>query len=219
MAIAGAVNITYLAQDSGSYTVVSNTGGCPSDPSLPKAYSIFPKPVAGPVSGPDNPKRDETVTYTTTSEAGYTYQWSIVNGSIISGNGTVTITAKFTSIDSAIVGVVSKSTASNCSSLASVKRVLVTPASGLNEYSLVQALSVYPIPAKNILTVQTESTRTHQSVLKVVNLLGQVCQQQDVQLNSGTQKHSIDVSTLKKGIYFIELQSENQKAVKKFIVE
>lgn len=219
VAIQGAVNITYLAQDSGSYTVVSNTGGCPSDPSLPKAYSIFPKPVVGPVSGPDNPKRDETVTYSITGEAGYTYQWSIVNGSIVSGNGTSSITAKFTSIDSAIVGVVSKSTASNCSSLASVKRVLVAPAVGLNEYSLIQALTVYPIPAKDMLTVQTESTRAHASVLKVVNILGQACLQQDLQLSSGSQKHIVDVSSLKKGIYFIELHSGNQKTVKKFIVE
>ncbi|MES2690737.1 MAG: S8 family serine peptidase [Bacteroidota bacterium] len=219
VAIADAVKVVYLALDSGSYTVVSNMGGCPSDPSLPKTYAIFPKPVVGPVSGPENPKRDETVSYSVPNEAGYTYQWSIVNGSIITGNNTATITAKFNNADSAIVGVVSRSTASNCSSLASIKRVLVVPAVGLNEYTLINALSVYPIPAKAFLTVQTESIKAHQSTLKITNILGQVCLQQDLQLISGTQKHTLDVSTLKKGIYFVELQSGNQKTIKKFIVE
>lgn len=219
VAITGAVNVTYLANDSGSYTVISNTAGCPSDASLPKTYSIFPKPLVGTVSGPDNPKRDETVTYSVSDESGYTYHWSIVNGNVVSGNSTATITAKFTSIDSAVISVLSRSTASGCSSVASVKRILVAPAVGLNEQALIQALAVYPIPVKDVLTIHTESIRSHQSALKVINILGQVCMQQELQLNNGSQKHTLDVSSLTKGIYFIELQSENQKTVKKFIVE
>jgi PKD repeat protein len=217
--IAGSTAKTYVATDSGSYTVIANPGGCPSDASLPKAYTLHARPTVGAISGPDNPVRDQSVNYTVTSEAGHTYQWSIVNGIILSGNNTASVSVKFSSVDSGTISVVSKNTATTCTSTSSVKRLMVAPVSGLNEYAGLRSFNVYPVPAKTAVNVQLESTETHKAELKVVNLLGQTVKQQSVVIGTTVQTHTIDVSQLQKGIYFLELQNDQNRIVKKIVVE
>lgn len=217
--IAGATAKTYTATDSGSYTVIASPGGCPSDVSLPKIYTLHARPTVSTISGPDNPVRDQSVNYTVTSEAGHTYQWSIVNGNILSGNNTASVSVKFSTVDSGTISVVSKNTATTCLSIAAVKRLMVAPASGLNEYAGLRSFNVYPVPAKTAVNVQLESAETHKAELKVVNLLGQTVQQQSVVIGTTVQTHTIDVSQLQKGIYFLELQNDQNRIVKKIVVE
>lgn len=217
--INGAMGMTYLATDSGSYTVVSNSGGCPSDMSQPKTYAVFAKPLVGAITGTDNPNRDATVTYSVPAQSGHTYQWSISNGFITGGNTTASITAKFSTIDSALINVMSKSTATGCLSNPSLKRVKVEPAVGLTEYPMINTLSFYPVPAKDVLTLQVEGAKAHASNLKIVNILGQVCHEQALTISNGMQLHRINVSTLQKGIYFIELHDAENKLVRKVMIE
>jgi PKD repeat protein len=217
--ISGATAKTYSAGDSGSYTVVSMPGGCPSDHSPAKTYGLHARPAAGSISGPENPRRDETVTFTVPAQTGHTFQWTVTKGSIISGNNTESISARFTVIDSATVSVVSKQTSTGCTSEAATKRLLVAPAVGLNEYPDISSVSVYPVPVSAVLHLDIEGMRAHAPVISIVNVFGQVVMSESIHISTGKQRHSLDVSALKKGIYFIELQSPDNKLVKKIIVE
>lgn len=217
--IEGATSRTYAAADSGSYTVVAMPGGCASEHSAPKAYGMNTRPVVGEISGPENPHRDETVNFSVPDQAGHTFQWSVTKGSITAGNNTPTITARFTVVDSVEVSVVSKDAATGCTSVASTKSLYVIHAIGLGEYSSVGGVTVYPVPAGTVLNIGIEGIRPHTSTINVVNVLGQVVLQRDIVIASGLQTYSLDVSSLEKGLYFIELQHAGEKLVKKIIVE
>ncbi|MBO3099164.1 T9SS type A sorting domain-containing protein [Gelidibacter pelagius] len=72
--------------------------------------------------------------------------------------------------------------------------------------------SVYPNPVSNILTIETPVGANYK--LKVINQLGQLVLRQ----NKNTSSSSLDVSTLSKGLYFLNINSENDgKQTVKFI--
>lgn len=219
-AINGANAKVYSATDSGSYYVITTTGGCSSNESLTKTYSLLPRPSVGSITGNMSPIRGEANNYNVTAEAGLTYVWSISagKGTILSGNQTATISARFNVVDTATLFVISN-TAENCKSLPSKVVINVTPAVGLNEESGVRNLSVYPIPAKTVVNLKLEGLENGNAEVRIINMLGQVVHSQNINLTTGIQTHSIDVSTLHKGIYLIELQHSKNKLVKRIVVE
>lgn len=219
-AINGANAKIYSATDSGSYSVITTTGGCSSNESLTKTYSLLPRPLVGSITGNMTPVRGEANNYSVTAETGLTYVWSIAagKGNILSGNNTATISARFNVVDTVNVSVSSR-TGAGCQSLASTVVVNVTPAVGLNEASGIRNLSVYPIPAKTVVNLKLEGLENGNAEVRIVNMLGQVVHSQNINLTTGIQTHSIDVSTLNKGIYLIELQHSKNKLVKRIVVE
>jgi hypothetical protein len=79
--------------------------------------------------------------------------------------------------------------------------VLATIPTGLNETSFSSSISIYPNPTNTTLFIKTETNNSVQ--YQIINSIGQVLQQEKLK---GT---SIDVSSLSKGIYFIQLKDEN----------
>lgn len=76
-----------------------------------------------------------------------------------------------------------------------------------------QALSVFPNPAMDELTVQSNRPLTK---LELVSVMGQVVLSESI---SGTQ-HELDLSGLSPGVYFVNIYSINQKVVgKKLVVQ
>lgn len=85
------INVTWGTAGGGNLRVLDsvNATGC-------KAYSLFfvvtknavPAPV---ISGPDKVCTGNTATYSTTTTAGHTYTWVVNGGSIVSGQGTSSI--------------------------------------------------------------------------------------------------------------------------------
>jgi PKD repeat protein len=219
-AIAGATSKTYSATDSGSYTVIATTGGCSSTESMAKTYSILPRPTVGSITGNLTPVRGEANNYSVPSQTGLTYVWSVAagKGTILSGNNTATISARFNVVDTATLMVTSR-TAENCLSLPSKVVVNVTPAVGLIEEVALRNLSVYPIPTKTLLNIKLEGLENGNAEVNLVNMLGQVVKTQTINITTGLQTHSIDVSNLNKGIYLMELQHSKTKLVKRIVVE
>jgi Leucine-rich repeat (LRR) protein len=74
--------------------------------------------------------------------------------------------------------------------------------------------SVYPIPAKQVLNLETKATITVKSI-SVYNMLGQVV----TIIPNAESVSSIDVSNLKTGTYFIKVNSDKGTANMKFIKE
>lgn len=215
-AITGATNKTYGATDAGSYSLITKKGGCISDTSLVKIFTISPRPTVSNITGEQNPVRGESNPYSVTTQSGLTYAWIITNGTILNGNGTAAINARFNVVDTASLKVVSTNTL-GCKSLSEVINVSVSPAVGLNEVTGLRNITVYPIPAKTILNIALEGMEQAEADLNIVNLLGQVVQTQKINLN--TKNHAINISGLHKGIYLIELQSSKIKLVKRIVIE
>jgi hypothetical protein len=185
-----------------------------------RTYSLLPRPTIGNISGNMAPVRGEANNYSVTSETGLTYIWSIAagKGTILSGNNTATISARFNVVDTATLLVNSRNS-NGCQSLVTKLVINITPAIGLNEESGIRNLSVYPIPAKTVVNLKLEGLETGNAALRIVNMLGQVVHSQSINLTTGIQTHSIDVSTLNKGIYLIEIEHSKNKLVKRIVVE
>lgn len=81
----------------------------------------------------------------------------------------------------------------------------------LSSDSFVQAhFTVYPNPVTEVLNIELDQALTLQKVVLYNNLGQQV---------KATDKNSIDVSSLSKGVYFVEVHTNHGKATKKVIVK
>ena len=218
--INGANAKVHGATDSGSYTVITTTGSCPSNESMAKTYSLIPRPAVGNITGNIAPIRGEANNYNVTAESGLTYIWSVANGkgTILSGNNTANISARFNMVDTATLLVVSRNS-SSCQSIASSIVINVTPAVGLSEALAIRNLSIYPIPAKTIINLKLEVLENGHAEVRLINMLGQVVQNQNINLSKGINTHTINVNELNRGVYLLEIQHSKNRLVKRIVVE
>ena len=82
---------------------------------------------------------------------------------------------------------------------------------GLNEHYL-SNLVVYPIPAKDVLNIQS-ITSLEDHILSVFDSLGKRI------LNQKYKSDQIDISSLAKGIYFLQIEHIGKKHIRKFLKE
>lgn len=73
-------------------------------------------------------------------------------------------------------------------------------------------ISLFPNPATSTITITTTGTKIKE--IKIMNVLGEIANSQQVTGNSAT----IDISTLDKGIYFVQITEENKKVSNRKIV-
>ncbi len=84
---------------------------------------------------------------------------------------------------------------------------------GLEENSYTEAITLYPNPAKNTLHLNTQDKTIDQ--VNIYTMTGSKVLQMDVDTVSPT----IDVSSLASGVYYIQLYSGKNVALKKFVKE
>jgi hypothetical protein len=109
-----------------TYTFTPTAGQCASTTTMTIVVNPLPTPV---ISGPA--PVCQTIgtnysTYSTPNVAGHTYTWTVAGGTIISGQGTNSITVNWTTVGSGNVGVTETITATTCSANA-VRPVTVNP--------------------------------------------------------------------------------------------
>ncbi|MDI1354197.1 MAG: GEVED domain-containing protein [bacterium] len=88
----------------------------------------------------------------------------------------------------------------------------VNSCSGLQELSNQNPISIYPNPNKGDFTIKY----AHDLELKLVNELGQLVQ--EVSLNGGN-NHTVSISQLPAGIYFLVYQTDSGQAMQKIMVK
>lgn len=92
-------------------------------------------------------------------------------------------------------------------------------------YSQIVALSVgnksmvllYPNPGVNEINILVSSNKKSQAQLKILDNLGRVVRQQEVNLSVGNNSISIDIKNLSKGIYNLVIKGEGINKRKRFI--
>jgi uncharacterized repeat protein (TIGR01451 family) len=80
----------------------------------------------------------------------------------------------------------------------------------ISEVSTSDSYTIYPNPAKAVLTI---SSQTKIETIRVFNTLGKLIKE----MKLDTYHQELTISGFESGIYFIEIQSANKKATKKFI--
>ena len=90
---------------------------------------------------------------------------------------------------------------------------VIQPTSVKNISNKNTEFKIYPNPAQQVLNIQIENQEFKTGTAKIFTLVGQLAQQQFLSEKNST----INISSLSKGIYFIQVESGKNKWVKKFI--
>ncbi|MDP4267504.1 MAG: M6 family metalloprotease domain-containing protein [Bacteroidota bacterium] len=88
-----------------------------------------------------------------------------------------------------------------------------------NEKSSENNMSVYPVPASNILNIDIKSSLLKHYKISVYNQLGQQLYSEKDFIVNGKTNRTINISGFSKGIYFIKAEDGDEVYSRKFIVE
>jgi hypothetical protein len=77
---------------------------------------------------------------------------------------------------------------------------------------------VYPNPATNLLTVQFTANQEMETNLRIMDVTGKVLQTETLPTNLGTLEHTLDISALAPGIYFISVESAKDRLIQRIVV-
>jgi len=97
---------------------------------------------------------------------------------------------------------------------------LCETASGIENVTVGQGwalVSLQPVPVKDVLLVQVESTLAERASVQVFDLTGKMISNQDVNLNEGDNQLEIDASDYASGAYFISITKGDETLADKFI--
>lgn len=97
---------------------------------------------------------------------------------------------------------------------------------GKSEYSLVRSVinsgsfyvSVYPLPAKDRLNIQIQSSKTEKAQISVTDISGKTLITKFVSLAAGVNNSFINVQSLSKGVYYLKVVTSQATEIKKIIV-
>jgi len=80
------------------------------------------------------------------------------------------------------------------------------------------SLNAYPNPASNLLTVEFSLAMYGKAQLQLLNMLGQVLMTQNIVASQAIEKTVMDVSQLEAGVYYVVLQSGEEKKVQRVMI-
>jgi hypothetical protein len=87
---------------------------------------------------------------------------------------------------------------------------------GITEVPKQSDFTLFPNPAKSLITISSTINGTVKVNYEIVDVLGKVVMQND---NGSSEKFSININDLNPGIYFLRLHVNNSVVVKKFVKE
>jgi hypothetical protein len=88
----------------------------------------------------------------------------------------------------------------------------------INEFGI-SSLNIFPNPSRNVFNV-TFTSETKQSIeVRVVNLVGEIIFTENLENFEGEYKNSFNLSEYSKGVYLLELETENGIVNKKLILQ
>ena len=91
--------------------------------------------------------------------------------------------------------------------------------SGIEEFSSLRNLSVYPNPNQGNFEISFHSVKVQEINIEIVNMLGAIVYQEKLDVNEGNIQHSVDVNTLTAQSYLIILKNADGQIIKRLIIE
>ncbi len=200
--IIGATSQTYAAQDSATYFVVTtNQYGCTAiSNKIP--VTVYPNP----------PYPNFTISgnVLTCPSAG-NLQWYL-NGSAISGATSHTYTISTPGNYNVVV-----TNSYGCSTSSST--YYLTP-TGLDDLTnSLSGFEIYPNPSSGEFTINFQLANIQNINLTVSDMLGKVVYLEKLDKFTGNYNHKLDLPQQSKGVYLVEIDSENQAVHKRVIVK
>jgi hypothetical protein len=200
------VSTLWGAEGVGSVSVVETTAdGCVGDTVV---FDVNVQCVVSgnAIEGPVGPEAFSNSAYTCNGAANSTYNWTVTNGVIVTGQGTNSVTILWASTGIGNISVI-ETTAEGCVGTTLSQDVVVIPT---NVEELSNELILYPNPATTELNFQTTSDLIGTDLFVFDALGKQILKQQILSTNT-----SINTSAFAAGNYVVKVGG----GVKKFTVE
>ena len=93
---------------------------------------------------------------------------------------------------------------------------------GINEQEAINPMTstrVYPNPASDVLNIEVNASQASEMSISVYNIMGQNVMNQNVNVTTGMNTRSINISELNSGIYFVTVKANGFENTMKFIVK
>ncbi len=176
---------------------------------------IYHKPVLPVISGNTNVITGSYNFYSVTNNKQSTYNWLSGKGNILNGQGTNNIDVVFVDLGKDYLKVNEYS--STCVSDTASITIQVNGV-GINETNTFEHFNLFPNPTKGILNIELTSLEK-QVEIHVFDVKGSSVKSFQFENNKDIFKTEIDLSTITKGVYFIEIKSGNKTAQRKITLE
>ena len=88
---------------------------------------------------------------------------------------------------------------------------------GLEDIGFINQLKLFPNPARDVITIELESTESNELTYEVLNMFGSVMMNQQARVLPGENNYTFDLGKLPNGYYFIRIRSEAQAQVLPFL--
>jgi len=220
--ISGATSANYTATLAGSYTLqITNNCGNVTSNAINVTLLTGAPATPGTITGPSSFCDYQTgVAYSIAPVANATsYNWTLpLNAVVATGQGTTSITVNFGNKNGKVKVQAINSCGSssfqqkNVISLNCVARpTAVTPAG--------EIVSVFPSPAFDEIHIAINSEGSHRYNLTMMNITGKVVMNNSGSLMQDENELTVDVSSFVPGIYFLTVELDGERIVKKVVIE
>jgi hypothetical protein len=212
------VNFTGASVSSGNITAAA-VNNCGTGNARSISIKLAPT-TPGSISGSTTVCTGSTENYSvSTVQGASSYTWTVPGGAtIISGAGTKAITVVHSSTPSAN-GIVTVRASNNCG-LSTVKvRAVNNIACPRNGQTGTISMVAYPNPTRDILNVEFATDNDEVTIVKMIDASGRLIHTETINAVSGANRTSIQVSDFAKGVYLLQLESNNKFEKLRVIVE
>ena len=199
--IVGATSNTVMATATGNYSVSITGGTNCSVSSLSQSISVIPSPTINVVSSSTLICVGESATLTASGAS--SYSWT-------SGPNSATFTISPTTNTTYTVAATGANSCTNTSSF--VQNVSLCTA--IEEQIQFSGVNIYPNPTNGVVNISFVDNSIKK--IEIVDLLGKKIYSHTISDNKNL---TIDLSTLSKGIYMVNIQKDDSTVSKKLIIE
>ena len=90
--------------------------------------------------------------------------------------------------------------------------------SGVNE-NQINDLNIYPNPSNDIFNIEFTSSSKQSLEVRIINIIGEVVYTKNLEQFVGEYNKQVDLATYTKGVYFLEIETDNGVVNKKLILQ
>jgi hypothetical protein len=138
-----------------------------------------------------------------TNSTGHQFDWDF--GDLNTAMGISTSHSYVTSGSYNVTLIVTDTVCNTTDSMA----VTVTSTVSLEEFLIEQSLRVFPNPSRDVFHIEFEMEGTRDMYLRVLSPTGQLIMQEHTGRTGGIYKKTINLGTMAKGVYILQVQTEN----------